>query len=107
MDKVMIRIKGDAALFDEVASEAARLDRSPSYLFALCLGKTLPKLDASVLTVPRPSKARSTDTRSYFVPREIIEKCGRLAARLGISNDDLLAWAWQAGRDSVRALPTS
>ena len=44
---------------------------------------------------------------TFFVPRDLIEHCGRLAARLGMSSDDVLAYAWLAGRDSVRAMPSS
>jgi hypothetical protein len=109
MDKVAIRVSGDASFFDEVTTEAARLDRSPSWLLGFCLGSTLPKL-ASVAIVASPNDAREPCKRknwTFFVPRELIEHCGRLAARLGMSSDDVLAYAWQAGRDTVRALPSS
>ena len=111
MDKVAIRVSGDASFFDEVRTEAARLDRSPSWLLGFCLGSTLPKL-ASVarIVVSSPSTTRDAGKRkiwTFFVPRELIEHCGRLAARLGMSSDDVLAYAWQAGRDTVRALPSS
>lgn len=107
MDKVAIRVAGDRAFFDDVAREAARLDRSPSWLLAHCLGETLPKLAASMAatqtTAPAPkpeSKPRRVWT--FFVPREIVELCARLAVRLKISSDDIVAWAWQAGRADVR-----
>jgi len=111
MDKVAIRVSGDASFFDEVRTEAARLDRSPSWLLGFCLGGTLPKL-ASVarIVVPTEGAARDGGKRkiwTFFVPRELIEHCGRLAARLGMSSDDVLAYAWEAGRDTVRALPSS
>ena len=112
MDKVAIRVSGDRSFFDEVKAEAARLDRSPSWLLGHCLGTTLPKIAASVVaTAPPPKKkAPPSDdklTWTFFVPKNLIEHCGRLAARLGMSSDDVLAYAWQAGRDNVRAMPTS
>lgn len=109
MDKVAIRVSGDPSFFDEVRTEAARLDRSPSWLLGFCLGSTLPKL-ASSIVVASPSDVREPGKRkiwTFFVPRELIEHCGRLAARLGMSSDDVLAYAWQAGRDTVRAMPSS
>jgi len=111
MNKVAIRVSGAPSLFDEIKTEAARLDRSPSWLLGFCLGSTLPKL-ASVarIVVPSPSDVAEPSKRkiwTFFVPRELIEHCGRLAARLGMSSDDVLAYAWQAGRDTVRALPSS
>jgi hypothetical protein len=106
MDKVAIRVSGDASFFDEVRTEAARLDRSPSWLLGFCLGSTLPKL-ASVARVAVSSPSGKRKIWTFFVPRELIEHCGRLAARLGMSSDDVLAYAWQAGRDTVRALPSS
>lgn len=111
MDKVAIRVSGDRSFFDEVTTEAARLDRSPSWLLGFCLGSTLPKLGSVArIVVASPSEARGAGQRkmwTFFVPRDLIEHCGRLAARLGMSSDDVLAYAWQAGRDSVRALPSS
>jgi len=109
MEKVAVRVSGDPSFFDEVRIEAARLDRSPSWLLGHCLGTTLPKLASSiVVAAPRdmggPAKRKY---RTFFVPRELIEHCGRLAARLGMSSDDVLAYAWQAGRDTVRAMPSS
>jgi hypothetical protein len=111
MDKVAVRVSGDPSFFDEVTTEAARLDRSPSWLLGFCLGSTLPKL-ASVasVAVASPNDAREHGKRriwTFFVPRELIENCGRLAARLGMSSDDVLAYAWEAGRDTVRAMPSS
>ena len=112
MDKVAIRIAGDRSFFEEVTAEAARLDRSPSWLLGHCLGTTLPKL-ASIVAVPMPkakSKPKADKPRhewTFFVPRALVEHCGRIAARLGMSSDDVLAYAWQAGRDGVRAMPSS
>ena len=110
MDKVAIRVSGDASFFEEVTTEAARLDRSPSWLLVFCVGTTLPKLAAS-LVASAPTKDKSDTMKrkiwTFFVPRELVEHCGRLAARLGMSSDDVLAYAWLAGRDSVRAMPSS
>lgn len=109
MDKVAIRVSGDRSFFDEVKTEAARLDRSPSWLFGHCLGTTLPKLAASIV-VAAPAKSPPPAKRlmwTFFVPRDLVEHCGRLAARLGMSSDDVLAYAWQAGKGSVRAMPSS
>lgn len=109
MDKVAVRVSGDPSFFDEVTTEAARLDRSPSWLLGHCLGTILPKLAASIVVASpgddRPSSKRQRWT--FFVPRDLIEHCGRLAVRLGMSSDDVLAYAWQAGRDTVRAMPSS
>ncbi len=113
MDKVAIRVSGDPSFFEEVTTEAARLDRSPSWLLVFCVGTTLPKLASSlVASAPKdkgvdkgPSMKRKIWT--FFVPRDLVEHCGRLAARLGMTSDDVLAHAWLAGRDSVRALPSS
>jgi hypothetical protein len=108
MDKVAIQVSGAASFFDEVTSEAARLDRSPSWLLVYCVGTTLPKLASIVASAPKDEP--STTKRkmwTFFVPRELVEHCARLAARLGMSSDDVLAYAWQAGRDSVRAMPSS
>lgn len=109
MDKVAIRVSADPTFFGDVAREAARLDRSPSWLLGRCLDETLPKLaSAIVASAPRPRvRAARDQTLTFFVPRYIALHCGRLAARLGISSDDVLAWAWLAGRDDLRALPSS
>lgn len=109
MDKVAIQISGAASFFDEVTSEAARLDRSPSWLLVYCVGTTLPKLASSIVaSAPNDEPSREKrKTWTFFVPRDLIEHCARLAARLGMSSDDVLAYAWQAGRDSVRAMPSS
>ena len=106
MEKVAIRVAGDRAFFDDVAREAARLDRSPSWLLADRLGTTLPKLDAAMaasVTPSAPPRAESKPRRvwTFFVPREVMETCSRLAVRLKISSDDIVAWAWQAGRADV------
>jgi hypothetical protein len=109
MEKVAIRVSGDPSFFEEVTTEAARLDRSPSWLLVFCVGTTLPKL-ASSLVVAKPRDTGESTKRkmwTFFVPRDLVEYCGRLAARLGMSSDDVLAYAWLAGRDSVRALPSS
>lgn len=107
MDKVAVRVSADPSLFNDVATEAARLDRSPSWLLGHCLGTTLPKL-GTIVAAPR-AEQRSSKRRmwTFFVQPELIERCGRLAARLGMSTDDVLAFAWQAGRDTVRATPSS
>lgn len=108
-DKVAIQVSGDPSFFDEVKTEAARLDRSPSWLLVYCVGTTLPKLASSIVasaqkSSPPPAKRR---VWTFFVPRDLVEHCGRLAARLGMSSDDVLAYAWEAGRDGVRAMPSS
>lgn len=113
MDKVAIRVSGDRAFFDEVTTEAARLDRSPSWLLGHCVGAVLPKLTSSLAAAaPTPVSAARADAKgrrvwAFFVPRDVVEHCGRLAARLGMSTDDVLAYAWLAGRDEVRAMPSS
>jgi len=107
MNKVAIRVAGDRAFFDEVAREAARLDRSPSWLLADRLGATLPKLDASMMAASvGPSALPKSESKprrvwTFFVPRDVMETCSRLAVRLKISSDDIVAWAWQAGRADV------
>jgi hypothetical protein len=109
MDKVAIRVSGDPSFFEEVTTEAARLDRSPSWLLVFCVGTTLPKLAASLVALAPKDKSESMKRKiwTFFVPRDLVEHCGRLAARLGMSSDDVLAYAWLAGRDSVRAMPSS
>jgi hypothetical protein len=111
MDKLAVRVSGDRAFFDEVTTEAARLDRSPSWVLGHCLGAALPKIASSLVAAPaakkKKKKADSAHTRTFFVPKDLLEDCGRLAARLGTSSDDVLAQAWQAGRDGVRAMPSS
>ena len=108
MDKVAVRVSGDPSFFEEVTTEAARLDRSPSWLLGHCLGTTLPKLSASIVVakskMSAPSKRRIW---TFFVPRELIEHCGRLAHRLGMTSDDVLAYAWHAGKGSIQAMPSS
>lgn len=109
MDKVAIRVSGDPSFFEEVTTEAARLDRSPSWLLVFCVGTTFPKLASSLVASAPKDKGPSMKRKiwTFFVPRELVEHCGRLAARLGMSSDDVLAYAWLAGRDSVRAMPSS
>lgn len=109
MDKVAIRVSGDPSFFEEVTTEAARLDRSPSWLLVFCVGTTLPKLASSLVASAPKDKGESMKRKiwTFFVPRDLVEHCGRLAARLGMSSDDVLAQAWLAGRDSVRAMPSS
>ena len=109
MDKVAIRVSGDPSFFEEVTTEAARLDRSPSWLLVFCVGTTLPKLASSLVASAPKDKSESMKRKiwTFFVPRDLVEHCGRLAARLGMSSDDVLAYAWLAGRDSVRAMPSS
>jgi hypothetical protein len=110
MDKVAIQVAGDPSFFDDVRAEAARLDRSPSWLLVYCVGTTLPKLASSiVVATPKSTKPPTSKRRiwTFFVPRDLVEHCGRLAARLGMSSDDVLAYAWQAGRDGLRAMPSS
>ncbi len=107
MEKVAIRVAGNRAFFDDVAREAARLDRSPSWLLARCLSSTLPKLAdtvavAAAATVSEPAP-KSRRVWTFFVPRDIVEHCARLAVRLRISSDDVVAWAWQAGREDAVA----
>ena len=107
MDKIAVRVSGDPSFFAEITTQAARLDRSPSWLLGHCLGTTLPKLRAIVAAPRAEQRAPLRRTWTFFVPRDLIEGCGRLAARLGMSSDDVLAFAWQAGRDNVRAMPSS
>lgn len=111
MKKVAVRVSGDRSFFDELTTEAARLDRSPSWLLGHCLGTTLPKLAASIVVAAPAAPAAAGGAKrqmwTFFVPRELIEHCGRLAARCGMSSDDVLAWAWQAGSGDVRAMPSS
>lgn len=134
MDKVKVRITTHREFFDEVAQEAARLDRSPSWVLGRCLDATLPKLTASVVSAapslrtqaqkakPEYGKARAPVTRSHteksgsperayprdvFVSKGLVFDWARLAARLGISTDDVLLWAWHASRESIRAMPSS
>src|SRR5947207_184985 len=107
MDKVAIRVSGDRSFFDEVVGEAARLDRSPSWLLGHCLGATLPRLHGSLAAAPRQVRASRKETRTFFVPRDLMLDCGRLAMRLGMSSDDVLAYAWTAAREDIRSLPTS
>ena len=108
MDKVAVRVSGELSFFDEVAAEAARLDRSPSWLLGHCLGATLPKLAATIaVAAPKPSVATRRRMWTFFVPRELIEHCGRLAHRLGMTSDDVLAYAWHAGKGSIQAMPSS
>ncbi|MBX3188756.1 MAG: hypothetical protein KF819_17190 [Labilithrix sp.] len=110
MDKVAIRVSGEKNFFEEVRSEAARLDRSPSWLLAHCVGAILPRL-ASSIVVAGPLHAKGekpkASEQTFFVPRDLVETCGKLAARLGMSSDDVLAYAWLAGRDGIRAMPSS
>ncbi len=111
MEKVAIRVSGDPSFFDEVVYEAARLDRSPSWLLGHCLGQTLPTHAGSLATAPPGARTATRTTRAltrtFYVPKELLIDCGRIAMRLGVSPDDVLAWAWQAARDSVRAMPAS
>jgi hypothetical protein len=110
MNKVAVRVSGAPSFFDDIKTEAARLDRSPSWLLGFCLGSTLPKLASSIVVASKTAAAPEPGKRkiwTFFVPRELIEHCGRLAARLGMSSDDVLAYAWEAGRDTVRAIPSS
>lgn len=109
MEKVAIQVSGDPSFFDEVKTEAARLDRSPSWLLVYCVGTTLPKLASSIVATAQKAAPPLEKRRvwTFFVPRDLVEHCGRLASRLGMSSDDVLAYAWQAGRDGVRAMPSS
>jgi hypothetical protein len=111
MDKVAIRVSGENSFFDEVRTEAARLDRSPSWLLGHCISAILPKLASSlVVAAPKPAKMSAGAKRkvwTFFVPRDLVEHCGKLATRLGMSSDDVLAYAWLAGRDAIRAMPSS
>ncbi len=111
MEKVAIRVSGDPSFFEEVTREAARLDRSPSWLLGHCLGQTLPKLAGSLASSARsvetPTRSPRAYTRTFYVPKELLVDCGRIAMRLGMSPDDILALAWQASRDDVRAMPKS
>ena len=109
MDKVAIQVSGDPSFFNEVKEEAARLDRSPSWLLVYCVGTTLPKLASTIVAMPAKDTSIKAKRRirTFFVPRELVEVCGRLAARLGMSADEVLAFAWQAGRDGLRAMPSS
>ena len=60
MNKVAIRVSGAPSFFDEIKAEAARLDRSPSWLLGFCLGTTLPKLGSVArIVVPSPSDERA------------------------------------------------
>ncbi len=108
MEKVAIRVSGDPSFFEEVAREAARLDRSPSWLLGHCLGQTLLKLAGTLASAPStPTRSPRAHTRTFYVPKSLLVDCGRIAMRLGMSPDDILALAWQAARDDVRAMPTS
>lgn len=109
MNIVAIQVFGEPAFFDEVTSEAARLDRSPSWLLGRCLGSTLPKLASSVVVAAQGPDKPSSERRmrTFFVPRDHVESCNMLALRLGMTSDEVLAYAWQAGRDDVRAMPSS
>ncbi len=109
MNKVAIQVSGGSSFVAEVTREAARLDRSPSWLLSHCLGATLPKLSSSMVAVSAPKKPLRTKKSAwtFYVPTDLMEHCRRLAARLGMTSDDVLAWAWQAGRDDVRAMPSS
>lgn len=111
MDKVAIRVSGENSFFEEVRTEAARLDRSPSWLLGHCIRAILPKLSSSLVVAapapPEPKKSAARKVWTFFVPRDLVEHCGKLAARLGMSSDDVLAYAWLAGRDAIRAMPSS
>jgi hypothetical protein len=108
MEKVAIRLSADPSFFDEVAREAARLDRSQSWLLGWCLRAALPTLAASKQRPAAPTSAsRRPTSRVVFVAKDLREDAERVGGELGMSDDDILAWAWHATRETVRALPSS
>jgi len=103
MQKVTVRFEAIAPLFAQIAEEAARLDRSPSWLVGQCLRDALPELASlnpktrearSMKRRSRGSVARK-ETRIYFVPEDVKGGLDAEGARLELSTDQLLAWAFK------------
>src|SRR3954469_13019147 len=108
MDKVAIRVSADPSFFDEVANEAARLDRSQSWLLGYCLRAALPSLAASKQKPPSlVNGTRRPTSRVIFVAKDLKDDAEKIGSKLGMTDDDILAWAWQSTKDTVRALPSS
>jgi hypothetical protein len=96
MDKVAIQVHGAPSFFAEIASEAARIDRSPSWLVSQCLRTWLPSLaDAEASDISPAPRGKVTDTRVYWLPRDLLDQCAELCAKLDVPSDALLASAWE------------
>ena len=130
MDKVRVDVIGDPGFFAEVSDEAARLDRSNSWILQRCLHLSLPVLaelapdsaevaamklsplrnlamaessDPAIAELASPPKG--TAKRMFFMPRAMYEAFDREADRLKLSADEILMWAWKRAGDEIRALP--
>jgi hypothetical protein len=97
MDKVAIQVHGAPSFFAEIATEAARIDRSPSWLVSHCLRTWLPSLVATRELDPG-SHGPATDKRIYWLPKDILEQCAELSAALDVPGDAILASAWEKRR---------
>jgi hypothetical protein len=99
MDKVAIQVHGAPSFFAEVAAEAARIDRSPSWLVAHCLSTWLPALtsvEAEELA-ERPREP-AVDTRVYWLPRDLLERCVAICDRFDVPADALFLSVWERRR---------
>lgn len=102
MDKVAIQVHGAPSFFSDVANEAARIDRSPSWLVAHCLATWLPTLAElaaeQIADVPRDP---AIDTRIYWLPRDLLEQCVAICDRLDVPADALFVSAWERRRSRL------
>jgi hypothetical protein len=99
MDKVAIQVHGAPSFFAEVASEAARIDRSPSWLVAQCLRTWLPSLlGLRHEQIAEVAREPASATRVYWLPRDLLEQCVELCDRLDVPADALFASAWEKRR---------
>lgn len=100
-DIVRIDVLVASSFHAALADEAARLDRSLSWVLRSCIERALPEL-ASVVTgspahtaVRTSARATSSVKRSFFLPRASFEACGREAERLKLTRGEVLTWAFE------------
>ena len=107
MDKVAIKVSADPSFFEEVAQEAARLDRSQSWLLGWCLRAALPRLAKTNAKPSAMMATRRPTSRTVFLSKELHDDAERIGAKLGMTDDDILAFAWEQTKSTVKALPSS
>lgn len=102
MDKVAIQVHGAPSFFAEVATEAARIDRSPSWLVADCLRTWLPAISMlEADDIAEVTRDPAIDTRVYWLPRDVLEQCVAICDRLEVPADALFVSAWERRRASA------
>lgn len=101
MSKRAVEVVAEPSFFASLADVAATYDRSPSWLLGRCLATqraALESLDRATLAGAGGLPKRGVASRRYFIEREVFEAFEAARARLEVSFDDVVRWAFERSR---------